>query len=171
MISPMPDSDCLQILLSHDRWATLQLLDACEALSDEQFHRRFDIGPGSLHDTLTHVAGATRTWTDSLTGAEPRPRPEADGRRRTPVELRALLEESWREFHAEARRRPLEEMVTRQLRDGRTVRLTRAAVLTHVTTHSMHHRAQCLNMIKQLGVKPLPPSSVTEWTWLVDKPA
>ena len=171
MISPMPDSDCLQILLSHDRWATLQLLDACEALSDEQFHRRFDIGPGSLHDTLTHVAGATRTWTDSLTSAEPRPRPETDGRRRTPVQLRALLEESWREFHAESRRRPLEEMVTRQLRDGRTVHLTRAAVLAHVTTHGMHHRAQSLNMLRQLGVKPLPPSSVTEWTWLADKPA
>ena len=30
----------------------------------------------------------------------------------------------------------------------------------------MHHRAQCLNMLRQLGVTPLPPSSVAEWTWL-----
>jgi uncharacterized damage-inducible protein DinB len=162
----MPESDCLQILLAHDRWATLQILDACGKLSGEQFHRRFDIGPGSLHDTLTHVAGATRTWTDTLSGSEPRPRPETDGGLRTPDELRALLAESWEELHAEARRRPLEEIVTRQLRDGRTVRLTRAAVLTHVTTHGMHHRAQCLNMLRRLGVNPLPPSSVTEWTWL-----
>jgi uncharacterized damage-inducible protein DinB len=27
----------------------------------------------------------------------------------------------------------------------------------------MHHRAQCLNMLRHLGVTPLPPSSVTEW--------
>jgi uncharacterized damage-inducible protein DinB len=33
-------------------------------------------------------------------------------------------------------------------------------------THGMHHRAQCLNMLRRLGVQPLPPSSVAEWTWL-----
>jgi len=162
----MPQSDPLQILLSHDRWATDQVLDACTRLTPEQFHRRFDIGAGSLHDTLTHLVGAMRTWTDSLTGQEPRPRLETDGQRRTPEQLRALLDESCRELTAEARRRPLEEIVTRRLRDGRTIQLTRGAVVTHVTTHGMHHRAQCLNMLRQLGVNPLPPSSVTEWTWL-----
>jgi uncharacterized damage-inducible protein DinB len=55
-------------------------------------------------------------------------------------------------------------MITRKLRDGRTVHMTRGAVLTHVTTHGMHHRAQCLNMLRHLGLSPLPPSSVTEWT-------
>ena len=78
---PMPESDFLQVLLSHDRWATAQLLDACAKLTEEQFHRRFDIGPGSLHDTLTHVVGAMRAWTETLAGAEPRPRLETDGRR------------------------------------------------------------------------------------------
>jgi uncharacterized damage-inducible protein DinB len=28
----------------------------------------------------------------------------------------------------------------------------------------MHHRAQCLNMLRKLGVTPLPKSSVAEWT-------
>ena len=161
----MAEGDLLQILLSHDRWATVQVLDACDGLSDEQFHRRFDIGPGSLHDTLTHVVGAMRAWTETLAGAEPRPRLEGDGQRRTPGQLLALLEESWRDFAAEARRRPLGEMVTRRTRDGRTLQLTRAAAVAQVATHGMHHRAQCLNMLKQLGVNPLPPSSVAEWTW------
>ena len=57
-------------------------------------------------------------------------------------------------------------MVTRRTRDGRTFDLTRGAVLAHVVTHGMHHRAQCLNMLRRLGVRPLPPGSVTEWTWL-----
>ena len=165
----MPQSDVVQILLSHDKWATEQMLDTCAALSDEQFHRRFDIGPGSLHDTLTHVVAAMRALTESLAGIEPQPRIDTDGRRRSPGELRVLLEESWREFTAQARRRPLDEMITRRLRDGRTLTMTRAAGVVHVATHGMHHRAQCLNMLKQLGVKPLPPSSVAEWTWLGDK--
>jgi len=163
----MAESDLFQILLSHDRWATERVLDTCAALPNEQFHRPFDIGPGSLHDTLTHVVAAMRAWTDTLAAAEPRPRLEGDGRRRTPGELLSLLEEAWQEFAAEARRLPLTETVSRRLRDGRIVQLTRGAVVAHVATHGMHHRAQCLNMLRQLGVNPLPPSSVTEWTWAV----
>src|SRR6476469_7615896 len=127
----MPQSDCLQILLSHDRWATTQLLDACDSLSPDQFHRRFDIGPGSLHDTITHIIGAMRTWTDSLAGQEPSPRIETDGQRRTPQQLRTLLEEACQELAAESRRRPVAETVTRRLRDGNTRQFTRGAVLAH----------------------------------------
>jgi uncharacterized damage-inducible protein DinB len=99
----MPESDPLQILLSHDRWATTQLLEACGKLTPEQFHRGFNIGPGSLHDTLTHVVGVMRAMTETMAGAEPRPRLEGDGQRRTPGQLLSLLEESWQEFSAEAR--------------------------------------------------------------------
>src|SRR4051812_16028478 len=148
----MPESDPLQIVLSHDHWATEQLLIACENLTSDQFHRRFDIGPGSLHDTLTHIVGAMRAWTDTLAEREQRPRIETDGQRRTPDQIRERLEEASREMTFEARRRPLTEIVTRHLRDGSTRDFTRAAVLTHVTTHAMHHRAQCLNMLRQLGV-------------------
>ena len=165
----MPASDPLLILLCHDQWATEQLLAACGKLSGEQFHQRFDIGPGSLHDTVTHMLGAMRTWTDTLVGRELRPRPESDGKRRTVGELRGLLEEALREIQFEAERRPLHETVSRRVRDGRVFEMTRAAVLTHVATHGMHHRAQCLNMLRHLGVGPLPLSSVAEWTQTADR--
>jgi uncharacterized damage-inducible protein DinB len=164
----MPQSDPFQILLSHDRWATEQMFAACEKLPAEQFHQRFEIGPGSLHDTLTHMIAAMRIWTDTLVEREARPRVDSDGKQRSIAELRGLFEESTREFDSEARRRPLEEIVTRTMRDGRTIQLTRGAVVTHVASHGMHHRAQCLNMLRQLRVKPLPHSSVAEWTWLGD---
>jgi uncharacterized damage-inducible protein DinB len=109
-----------------------------------------------------------RAFAETLAGREPRPRLETDGQRRTPDELRSLLEESWREFSAEARRRPFEESVSRTTRDGWTLTLTRGAVFAQVATHGVHHRAQCLNMLRRLGVQPLPPSSVAEWTWLGD---
>jgi len=107
-----------------------------------------------------------RTWTDSLAGGEQRPRLETNGQRRTPEQLRSLLEETCAELAAQANRRPDAEMVTRRLRDGNIRHFTRGAVLAHVATHGMHHRAQCLNMLRQLGVKPLRPSSVTEWPWM-----
>ena len=34
----------LQILLAHNVWATQKLIDACKALTAEQFHQRFEIG-------------------------------------------------------------------------------------------------------------------------------
>jgi uncharacterized damage-inducible protein DinB len=34
---------------------------------------------------------------------------------------------------------------------GKTHRFTLGAALVHVTTHGMHHRAQCLNMLRHLG--------------------
>ena len=77
--SLMPETDLLQILLSHDRWATAQMLDTCGKLTDDQFHRRFEMGAGSLHDTLTHVVAAMRAWTETLAGVEARPRLDSDG--------------------------------------------------------------------------------------------
>ncbi|MCH7793309.1 MAG: hypothetical protein IID31_13640, partial [Planctomycetes bacterium] len=50
----------------------------------------------------------------------------------------------------------------------RSYSFTRGGVLTHVATHGMHHRAQCLNMFRSLGIAPLPPTSVLEWMLMVD---
>jgi len=161
----MPISDPIQILLEHDQWATRQMLSACAELSPEQYHHRFEMGPGSLHDTTTHIVGAMRAWGDMLAGREPRPRLETT--QRTPTELQAIFDEVAADFSTAAQSHPLDEIVVAQ-RGGQTYSFVRGAVVTHVMTHGMHHRAQCLNMLRQLGVNPLPPSSVLEWTLTVD---
>ena len=163
----MPESDPVQILLAHDRWATHQILDACASLSSDQFHRRFEIGPGSLHDTLAHIIAAIRALTDTLSGQEPRPRLDQPGPSYPVAQFRTLLDESYKEFSAESRRLPLDQIVTRKTRDGRILTMTRSAVFVHVATHGAHHRAQCLNMLRHLGLQSLPPTSVAEWKMLV----
>jgi uncharacterized damage-inducible protein DinB len=160
----MPKSDPLEILLAHDEWATRLILETCGKLTDEQFHQRFEMGMGSLHDTTLHMMGAIRTWTETLAGKEPEPRLEQGGRRSV-QELISLLESCARDLAVEAHRLPLGETISR-VREGKTFQFTRGVVVTHVTTHGMHHRAQCLNMLRHLGVKPLPPSSVAEWARL-----
>ena len=62
----MPTSDPLEILLVHNHWANQQIFEACAALSHEQFHRRFEMGPGSLHDTANHLLASMRFWGDTL---------------------------------------------------------------------------------------------------------
>ena len=49
------------------------LLERCRPLTRDQFHQRFEIGLGSLHDTLTHIVGVVRRWTDRIDGRTLRP--------------------------------------------------------------------------------------------------
>ncbi|MFG0283597.1 MAG: DinB family protein [Phycisphaerales bacterium JB039] len=155
-----PTSDPTDILLAHNLWATRTLLEACAKLTPEQWRQTFDMGPGSLHDTTTHILGALRGWADFLAGREPRVRLEEG--QRTPQELIELLEEIDADITASVRAHPADELVSAE-RGGRTYTFARGAILTHVMTHGFHHRAQCLNMLRRLGVDPLPPSSVVEW--------
>lgn len=148
------------ILLGHNRWANTRVLRACESLSEAQFHERFDIGPGTLHDTMTHVIGATFRWADRI--AQRTVRPSIEGRsshtdtspmtRRTPGELLVLNAQACEDFSAvvEAVRPRLSEVREWTL-GGETYRFNVAASIIHVTNHGMHHRAQCMNMLKRLG--------------------
>ena len=163
-------SEPLSIALEHNSWATREVLRACAALDDSQWHRRFEMGPGSLHDTLTHIVGAMFRWADRIDGPPCAVRPSIeDGSRRTPAELMALLDGAGADLAASAERaraRGLETALDVTL-GGQACRFTLGAMLVHVTTHGMHHRAQCLNMLRQLAVPGvsdrLPEIDVLEW--------
>lgn len=157
------------VLLAHDRWATARILDACSALSSDQFHRPFEMGVGSLHATLRHVLGAMRGWTDMLRGEmlpgrSPRPRLESEGEK-SPADMITLHPTIADDFEREARAGSLDDDISGE-RAGKLFTFKRGVILTHVTTHSMHHRAQCLNMLRHLAVDPLPASSVMEWSMM-----
>jgi uncharacterized damage-inducible protein DinB len=151
-------SDPFEILLVHNDWANRQILEACRPLSIEQFHRKFEMGPGSLHDTMTHVFEAMLIWTEMLAGRE---RPTFEKKTRTVDELFALQESSSKAFAAQARAKGVAEPMT-ATRQGKSWVFPRGGVVTHVMTHGMHHRAQALNMLRHVGAQ-LPTSSVVEW--------
>jgi uncharacterized damage-inducible protein DinB len=160
-------SDPVEVLLAQDKWATGLMLDVCAKLSDEQWHRKFEMGPGSLHNTLVHMLSAIRAWTQLLAGEAPGARMDQSGEKFSPADLKGKLDEFADAFAREVRRLPLSETITRE-RGGKMYTFTRGQVLAHVTTHEFHHRAQCLNMLRHVGVKELPPSSVAEWSWMAD---
>jgi uncharacterized damage-inducible protein DinB len=162
----MAHSDPLTILVETNSWATRNLIETCRPLSHDQFHKKFEMGLGSLHATITHILGAMRGWGDMLAGREQRERLEAGGER-TADQLLELFEEIDRDFRAAANAHPVDGVATSE-RGGKSYSFTRGGVLTHVTTHGMHHRAQCLNMLRQLGVERLPQSAVVEWMRFVD---
>ncbi len=173
--------DPFDIMLKHDRWATRRVLEACTPLKPEQFTRRFEMGFGSLHDTITHVIAAMRRWHDRLAEVRLRPsidRPLSGGEPgdvgyqvRTAAELLVLHEEASEQFAACAKAcvapggKGLASVIHMKFGD-KPYSFTRGAVFVHVTTHGMHHRAQCLNMLRQIGVysvEDLPELAVVDW--------
>ena len=162
----MPTPHPAAILLAPNRWANRQMLDACAQLTHDQLHQPFEMGPGSLHNTLAHIAGSTRGWATMLAGAEPKPRIEKGGPY-TLDQLRTLFDEATQELEDALAAHPLDAIATTE-RDGKHYAFARGGVLTHVTTHAMHHRAQALNMLRHLGVDPLPHSSVADWMRMAD---
>ncbi len=161
MATGVPNSNPLDILIEHDRWATRNILETCAHLADDEFHQSFQIGPGSLHDTLSHILGAQRAWTDVLCERDPIRFKLEEGKRSVPALIK-LHDDIAEGFELAIHDHPFTDTVSPE-RAGQTFTFTRGSILTHVTTHGMHHRAQCLNMLRQLRVDPLPHNSVVEW--------
>ena len=89
-------------------------------------------------------------------------RPRLEGERRSQTDLLALHNDVADEFAQIARAHPV-DAIAKGSRGGREYAFPRGNVIVHVTTHGMHHRAQCVNMLRHIGINPLPQSSVLEW--------
>ena len=159
----MPVGDPLDLLLTTNEWANRNLIEACRSLGDEQLHQSFEMGLGNLHDTILHIISAMHGWGNLLAGREQQPPLEG---RHSLDQLLARHEEIAADFRNSAQSHPTDELVTDE-RGGRSWTFARGAVITHVTTHGMHHRAQCLNMLRHLGVEQ-PQSAVVQWVLTED---
>jgi uncharacterized damage-inducible protein DinB len=163
-------SDPLTILLGHNEWATRRVLDLCARLTPAQFHQRFEIGPGSLHDTLAHIVDCLRWWADDVRG-RPRRNTIAPATARLSVDdLSRLLDEASADLAQliEESRGNLGGFVHATL-GGKRYTFTRGVAFTHALVHGTHHRAQCLNMLRRLNVAGLsdrlPDIDVNDWQY------
>jgi uncharacterized damage-inducible protein DinB len=167
---PPVTSDPLTILLGHNHWATRRVLDMCRGLSPAQFQQRFEMGPGSLHDTLAHIVDCMRWWADHVNDRPSRqsiiragsPLPIDDLSRlldEVDAELRNLIEQSLPDLGA----------LAHVNYSGTRYSFTRGVAFTHALVHGTHHRAQCLNMLRRLSVTGLsdrlPDLDVNDWQY------
>ncbi|MCS7033555.1 MAG: DinB family protein [Phycisphaerae bacterium] len=166
-------SDPLTILLKHHHWATGVVLDLCQPLSHQQFHQRFDIGPGSLHDTIDHIIGCVEFWTARVKGQ----RTQSTPAEQTIPELRNRLDASTAAIEALIGELQVADMMDHERTDSLSTpdgrieaTYTCAAAIVHCLVHGTHHRAQALNMLRRLGVQPLPELDVIDWQIKTENP-
>jgi len=155
----MQPTDPASILIAHDRWANDHLYNACKPLSTDQLHQPFKMGTGSLCSNLVHNLGAMFGWTDVLNETPNRPRLEENTY--TLEEIIGVQDQVAPAFEQAALAKPFDTVINREW-NNQSYTFTVGGILTHVMTHSMHHRAQSYNMLRQLGAD-LPTSSVMHW--------
>lgn len=149
----------LEIMLGHNTWATRLLLDDAAKLTAEQFNRRFEIGLGSLHDTLRHIIGAMLRWADRIAARTVQPSIEKTHPALTVAELLAFLDQADAELRVVAEVTTVaglwNDPIEFSLPEGPVYRFSRAAAMMHVLSHGTYHRAQVVHMRKRLGLPPL----------------
>lgn len=156
--------DLLDRLLAHDVWTTRQLLRHAAHLSDADLDRRFDVDNRTLRECFLHIIGAMEIWTDRL---HERPERTYDAAEKPSIDaLLARLGAAGREFAAFARTVARENRWNDVFRDpvrDTAPPLTFGGTIAHLITHSMHHRAQVMYMLEQLGVRDHAEGDVLTW--------
>ncbi len=151
------------LLLNHNEWANNRLIKLTESLpADEPFHRAFPMGEGSFHATLIHIAGAMAHWSDRLDDRIPGE--PIEDQQFTINQLQPLFDTSHKLFKT-----IVHEIIATDRLDEMMVHpeapkpFTRRVAIHHVLTHSGHHRAQALNMLRHiLNTTDLPDTDVIE---------
>lgn len=158
--------DLLDRLLGHDAWTTRQLLLLCRELTDEQLDREFDIAHRTVRATFDHVIYNVEAWTDLMNG-----RPIRAGRGQSVSELIARLDSAADDLAGTSKTIAQDNRWDEQWvdpLDGKE--RSYGGCIAHVITHSMHHRAQLLYMLRLLGVDGLPEGDVLSWEKQEKKP-
>ncbi len=153
--------DIVDRLLGHDAWTTRQLLLRCRELSDAQRDQSFDIGDRSLRQTFEHLIACMESHTDLMlgrTGYESYRNDESIEGMLTRLKIVA---------------QDFAELATRVEREGRaeetcsnsenTKKWPFGSLIAHLLTHNMHHRAQILYIMEQLGLENLIEGDALGW--------
>lgn len=132
------------------------IFDRLRGLTPEQYRQPFPFGLGTLRRTVHHLAGAEWFLIGQIAGGAAGEYPfGADA-----VPDAETLERRWRALEPQTRRvletvddwaRPIEYVVTLPNRRRYRIRSTVFWVFVQFCYHEVHHRAQAMAMLRQLG--------------------
>jgi uncharacterized damage-inducible protein DinB len=147
----------LRFLFQYNLWADRRTLDACGALTDEQFTRDLGSSFGSVRDTLMHLYGAQWIWNERFQGRSPSGLPSGSAYSDL-VSVRAKVEEMDRhyvEYVANLTPQDLERIVRFKSMAGREFADPLWQCLHQLTNHGTYHRGQVVTLLRQLGAKAI----------------
>jgi uncharacterized damage-inducible protein DinB len=151
--------------IQYAAWATQRLLDACDALSVDEFERNLGASHTSIGGTLRHIYDGDRFWVDNLRANAIPPLSEF-GKQGAVRDLPATagletLKAKWPEVWSELRQwlaalseTELDHDLQCRRPDGTDFRVSRWEMVRHMVNHSTLHRGQIVGMLRTLGKTP-----------------
>jgi len=149
------NTDDFRLLYDFNAWANQRTVDACAALTPEQFARDLGSSFKSVRDTLAHVYGAQWIWLERWHGRTPTAFPvpadfpDLESTRRRFAEVDSNLVD----FAASLNAGDIQRVVEFQTMAGQPFAQPLWQMLQHVANHSTYHRGQIATMLRQLGTK------------------
>jgi len=152
------DVNDFRLLYDYNSWANHRTLDACGALTSEQFTSPIISSFSSVRDTLVHIRGAEWVWLERWHGRSPSSMgavaadfPDLEAVRRAWDEVdRNLID-----FVASLTPEDLQRTLSYKTMSGESHAQPHWQMLQHVANHSTYHRGQITTMLRQLGAKPV----------------
>ena len=138
-------------LIEHNNWANLQLLEACEALTEAQL----DLQPktavfGSIRETLQHIVLSQEDYVSMLATLD---HPVERENVLAFSELREMVEQSGRELLSLLQKFPGKLLQSQlHLKDG--YKVAPWVFLVQVINHATEHREQIKSVISGFGIEP-----------------
>jgi uncharacterized damage-inducible protein DinB len=151
MVTP----ELLRFMFQYNQWADRRLLDACAALSNEQFTRNLGSSFSSVRDTVVHLYGAEYVWNERIQGRSPAALVSGAGFPDL-ASIRAKLEEMdayYIDFVSKMTQQDLDRVIRYKGFTGDEFSNPLWQSLHQLTNHASYHRGQVVTLVRQLGVK------------------
>ncbi len=145
-------------LYEYNAWANRCVLEACGALSDEQFTRDLGSSFRSVRDTVVHIFGAEWIWLERWHGRSPTALPAA-AELSTLGSVRARwaeVERDLMDFVAGLSVADLDRVIEYRNTRGNRFGYPLRSMLQHLVNHGTYHRGQVATLLRQLGAQPRP---------------
>jgi len=145
----------VRTLYDYNAWANSRALEACSALTPEQFTRDLGSSFRSLRDTLAHIYGAEWVWLERWHGRTPTGLPSAVDFRDFETTRRRLTEADRNliDYVASLNAGDLQRVLEIKTTAGVPYAQPLWQMLQHVANHSTYHRGQITTMLRQLAAK------------------
>lgn len=138
-------------------WANNCLMTESAKLNDQELDRPFDMGLGSLRRTIIHIYAGESVWLARWKGQTETP--WVDETNPTPLsEIRDLFSDVWKErdaLFASLTQSDFERELSYRDSKGEMFTASLGNMIIQGFVHSIHHRAQAVNMLRRLGGEAL----------------
>ena len=149
--------DTLRDLFDYNYWARDRQLEACAALTEEQFLRPMGNSFSSVRDTLAHLVAVEWVWLERWLGRSPTKLGGGEYSAETFPTL-GTVRERWRTVEGNMRSylsglqdSALERPLSYTNFKGERWTYPLWQTLVHVVNHQTYHRGQITTLLRQLG--------------------